>query len=77
MQRHHIADRRLVAHDEAVKGKLAIGYPDLVSVANTTINQTGQAVELVTLIMLAYLAISLTIAAIMGAFGQRIEVGDS
>ncbi len=39
-----------------------IGYPDLVSIANTTMNQTGQAVEGIALIMAVYLAISLTIA---------------
>ena len=34
---------------------VAIGYPDLVSIANTTINQTGQAVEGITMIMAVYL----------------------
>ena len=36
-----------------------IGYPDLMSIANTTLNQTGQAVEAIALIMAVYLAISL------------------
>ena len=39
-----------------------IGYPDLVSIANTTINQTGQAVEGIAMIMAVYLAISLLIS---------------
>jgi general L-amino acid transport system permease protein len=47
-----------------------IGYPDLVSIANTTINQTGQAVEGITLIMAVYLAISLTIAAVMNFYNR-------
>ena len=34
---------------------VAIGYPDLVSIANTTMNQTGQAVEGIAMIMAVYL----------------------
>ena len=30
---------------------VAIGYPDLVSIANTTLNQTGRAVECIAIIM--------------------------
>jgi general L-amino acid transport system permease protein len=41
----------------------AIGYADLMSVTNTTINQTGQAVEALGLAMLLYLAASLAVAA--------------
>ena len=41
---------------------VAIGYPDLISVTNTTLNQTGQAIEAMTLAMIVYLAISLTIS---------------
>src|SRR5690606_22692970 len=41
---------------------VAIGYPDLVSVVNTTLNQTGQAIEGILIIMAAYLTVSLTIS---------------
>ena len=34
---------------------VAIGYPDVVSISNTTINQTGRAVECIAIIMLVYL----------------------
>ena len=34
---------------------VAIGYPDVVSIANTAINQTGRAVECIAIIMLVYL----------------------
>ncbi len=51
-----------------------IGYPDLVSIANTTINQTGQAVEGITLIMAVYLAISLTIAAVMNFYNRAVAL---
>jgi general L-amino acid transport system permease protein len=51
---------------------VAIGYPDLVSIANTTINQTGQAIEGVAIIMAVYLTISLAISALMNAYNARI-----
>ena len=51
---------------------VAIGYPDLVSVANTTINQTGQAIEGIAVIMLVYLTISLAISALMNRYNRRI-----
>jgi general L-amino acid transport system permease protein len=41
---------------------VAIGYPDLVSVANTTLNQTGRAAECIALIMVVYLILSLLTA---------------
>jgi general L-amino acid transport system permease protein len=53
---------------------VAIGYPDLVSVANTTINQTGQAVEGVALIMAVYLVISLSISLFMNWYNARIAL---
>jgi len=42
----------------------AIGYPDLMSITTTTINQTGQAIEAIALAMAIYLSINLTIAAL-------------
>jgi len=51
---------------------VAIGYPDLVSIANTTINQTGQAVEGVLIIMAAYLSVSLSIAFLMNAWNRKL-----
>jgi general L-amino acid transport system permease protein len=51
---------------------VAIGYPDLVSIANTTINQTGQAIEGVAIIMAVYLAISLSISAFMNWYNARV-----
>jgi general L-amino acid transport system permease protein len=51
---------------------VAIGYPDLVSIANTTINQTGQAIEGVAIIMAVYLTISLSISAFMNWYNARI-----
>jgi general L-amino acid transport system permease protein len=53
---------------------VAIGYPDLVSVANTTINQTGQAVEGITMIMAVYLTISLTISLLMNLYNRAVAL---
>jgi general L-amino acid transport system permease protein len=53
---------------------VAIGYPDLVSIANTTINQTGQAVEGFLIIMAVYLTISLAISGIMNWYNRRVAL---
>jgi general L-amino acid transport system permease protein len=53
---------------------IAIGYPDLVAIANTQINQTGQAIEGVSLIMAAYLALSLIVVLVM-SLGERLAWG--
>jgi general L-amino acid transport system permease protein len=52
---------------------VAIGYPDLVSIANTTINQTGQAIEGIAIIMAVYLTISLAISALMNWTNARLR----
>src|SRR5712692_6214937 len=51
-----------------------IGYPDLVSIANTTINQTGQAVEGIAMIMAVYLAISLVISLLMNLYNRAVAL---
>jgi len=53
---------------------VAIGYPDLVSIANTTINQTGQAIEGIAVIMAVYLTISLAISTFMNWYNARIAL---
>lgn len=53
---------------------VAIGYPDLVSIANTTLNQTGQAIECISLIMAVYLTVSLSIAGAMNWYNRRIAL---
>ena len=55
---------------------VAIGYPDFVSVANTTMNQTGQAVELVLLIMGLYLFTSLSVSGFSNLINRRL-MGES
>jgi len=53
---------------------LAIGYPDLVAITNTIINQTGQSIEGVSMIMVVYLTISLLISAFMNWYNRRIAL---
>jgi general L-amino acid transport system permease protein len=53
---------------------VAIGYPDLVSIANTTMNQTGQAIEGISLIMLVYLTISLLISLVMNFYNRSVAL---
>ncbi len=54
---------------------VAIGFPELVSVfMGTTLNQTGQAVEVVMVTMLIYLSLSLTTSAFMNWFNARIAL---
>ena len=51
---------------------MVIGYPDLVHVfAGTTLNQTGQAVEIISITMLVYLTTSLTISFFMNRYNTR------
>ena len=51
---------------------VAIGYPDLVNISNTALNQTGRAVECIALVMAVYLTLSLLTAAAMNAYNRRV-----
>ncbi len=53
---------------------VAIGYPDFVSVANTTMNQTGQSIEGVALIMAVYLFFSLSTSVFMNWYNKRVAL---
>ncbi len=54
---------------------VSIGYPDLVSVfTGTVLNQTGQAVEMVSVTMLVYLTLSLLTSAFMNWFNRRVAL---
>jgi len=53
---------------------VAIGYPDFVSTSNTTISQTGQAIEGVAIIMLMYLTISLMTSLFMNWYNARMAL---
>jgi general L-amino acid transport system permease protein len=51
-----------------------IGYPDLVNVGNTTLNQTGQALEAIAIMMTVYLMISLTISLFMNVYNRLVAI---
>lgn len=52
-----------------------IGYPDMVSLfAGTTLNQTGQAIEVIAITMSVYLAISISISILMNWYNKRIAL---
>jgi len=51
---------------------VAIGFPDLVSILNTTANQTGHAIETMLIMIVVYLTLSLVVAAAMDAYNRRL-----
>jgi len=53
---------------------IAIGYPDLVATGGTVLNQTGQAIEIVVIWMVVYLAISLVTSAFMNWFNAKMAL---
>ena len=53
---------------------VAIGYPDVVSIANTALNQTGRAVECIAIVMLVYLSTSLTTSFLMNWYNTRSAI---
>ncbi len=54
---------------------MAIGYPDLVSVfAGTTLNQTGQAIEIITMTMAVYLTLSLLTSFLMNIYNNKVAL---
>jgi general L-amino acid transport system permease protein len=56
---------------------IATGYPDLFAVfAGTTLNQTGQAIEIIAITMAVYLVISLITSALMNWYNAHIRVAE-
>ncbi|EAS45174.1 amino acid ABC transporter permease [Photobacterium profundum] len=54
---------------------MAIGYPDLVSVfAGTTLNQTGQAIEIIAMTMGVYLSLSLITSFFMNMYNKKVAL---
>ncbi len=53
---------------------IAIGYPDLVAVGGTILNQTGQSIEVVAIWMVIYLSISLVVSGFMNWFNNRMAL---
>lgn len=53
---------------------IAIGYPDLYSIAGTVANQTGAVVEVVLIMMLSYLSMSLFTSLLMNIYNSRVRL---
>ena len=53
---------------------VVIGYPDLVSISNTSINQTGQAIEVIAIFMAVYLALSLVTSLLMNMYNRAVAL---
>ena len=53
---------------------VAVGYPDLVSISNTSLNQTGRAIECIAIVMAIYLTLSLLTSALMNWYNRRAAI---
>ncbi len=53
---------------------IVIGYADLVSIGNTTLNQTGQAVEVILIFMSVYWALSIATSLFMNWYNKKIAL---
>jgi len=53
---------------------VAVGYTDLYSVAETTLNQTGRAVEVVLVLLAAYLTLDLLISLVMNGLNHLVQI---
>lgn len=53
---------------------VAVGYTDLYSVAETTLNQTGRAVEVILVLLAAYLTLDLMISALMNGLNHLVQI---
>lgn len=53
---------------------VVVGYPDLVNIGNTAMNQTGQAVEAIAVMMLVYLTISLVTSTFMNVYNRLVAI---
>ena len=53
---------------------VAIGYQDIVSIGDTILNQSGQALEVISLYMAFYLVLSLLTSAFMNWYNKRIAL---
>jgi general L-amino acid transport system permease protein len=51
---------------------VAIGFPDVVSILNTTANQTGHSIETMLIMIAVYLSLSLIVAALMNRYNTRL-----
>lgn len=53
---------------------VGVGFPDLYNISSTIFNQSGQAVQVISLMMVTYLLMSLLISAVMNALNARLKI---
>ncbi|WP_413162573.1 amino acid ABC transporter permease [Capilliphycus salinus ALCB114379] len=53
---------------------IAVAYPDIYNVANTTFNQSGRVVEVMLIIMATYLSINLVISVTMNGLNKAVQL---
>lgn len=53
---------------------IAVGYADLFAVSSTILNQTGKAIEVITIVMIIYLVISLATSLFMNWFNAKMAL---
>jgi general L-amino acid transport system permease protein len=53
---------------------VAVGFSDLYSVSETTLNQTGRALEVYLLLLGAYLALDLVISLVMNGLNRLVQI---
>lgn len=53
---------------------LAVAFPDFWNIANTTINQSGRAIQIMLLVMVTYLILSLIISFALNNYNKRISL---
>jgi len=54
---------------------VAIGYPEIVSVGTTSLNQSGRAIECISIVATLYLALNLLTSVVIGFFERRARRG--
>lgn len=55
---------------------IGVGYPDLYAISQTIFNQSGQAVQVIAMMMATYLLLSLLISVIMNALNARLKIAE-
>ncbi|MGE4453241.1 MAG: amino acid ABC transporter permease [Sphaerochaeta sp.] len=53
---------------------VSIGFPDVFAITGTIINQTGRALEMITLVMAIYLGLSLLTSLMMNIYNRHIQI---
>ncbi|MEI7285504.1 ABC transporter permease subunit [Pectobacterium carotovorum] len=53
---------------------VVVGYPELANISNTLMNQTGQALEVIAIMMVVYLTVSIVTSLLMNLFNRVVAI---